>query len=117
MKRRFDSQETSAGAPRHDAKIVMADGADIDPNALDAVESLDDTVFAALSGDPRALDDARRRWQQAQHQVSPKLVDEARSHYIERAEQSWRDYRSGIVTDVVRAFAALDVMLMLEGAE
>lgn len=95
----------------------MADGNDIDPRTLEAVESLDDTVFAALSGDPGALDNARLRWTQAQRQVSPKLVDEARSHYIERAEQSWRDYRSGTVTDVMRAFAALDVMLMLEGAE
>ncbi len=98
------------------SQVVRADGQAIDLAALEAVEQLDDTMFAALGGDASSLDIARDRWRAVRRQVAASLVDEARDKYIERAEATWNDYRNGDDADVVRAFAALDVLLMLEGA-
>jgi hypothetical protein len=105
-----------AAAPREwgcGTRVVRGDGQAIAPAVLDAVERLDDTMFAALAGDATALDRAPDEWQRVRRVVVGDLVDEARAQYVERAANIWSDYRNGDELDVVRAFAALDVLLML----
>ncbi len=111
---RLSTDSSTPAKMRCGSQVVRADGQAIDPIALKAVEQLDDTMFAALGGDASALDAVGGRLRAVRRRVAASLIAEARDKYIERAEQTWNDYRRGDEADVVRAFAALDVLLMLE---
>ncbi|CAL1151141.1 unnamed protein product [Cladocopium goreaui] len=96
-----------AGAVCH---VVSADGRAIPERSLEEIERLDDTVFAALAGDPGALDAAAVAWRQAHQAVDRRLLDEARTHYVRRARSRWRRAQRKPEERIAHAFAALEIL-------
>ena len=62
------------------------------PRALEALELLDDTVFAAIAGSPTALERLRKLWPATLAKLGPDNLAESREHYIRRALATWRQY-------------------------
>lgn len=95
--------------------VVAADGRRIPSDSLDRLEQLDDTVFAALSGDAGALDEAADAWREAQHTVDDGLLSETRAHYVRRARSRWRKSQQRPGEQLAVGFAALEILgLMAE---
>lgn len=108
-RRHDDFPGSSAGAGR----VVSADGRAIPAASLEQLERLDDTFFAALNGDPLALDDAAKAWRQAGLEVDARLLDETRRHYVRRARSRWRRAMERPERRLAAGFAALEVLGLL----
>ncbi|TWU00697.1 hypothetical protein Pla108_16490 [Botrimarina colliarenosi] len=95
--------------------VVAPDGRRIPFDSLERLEQLDDTVFAALSGDPAALETVRAAWREASGSVDAALLNETRQHYIDRAQSRWRRSQQSPSDRLTLGFAALEVLAMLDG--
>lgn len=93
--------------------VVGADGRRIPGESLEQLERLDDTVFAALGGDARALDEASQAWREAQQSVDQRLLDEARQHYLQRARSRWLKSQRRPSERLADGFAALEILGLL----
>ncbi|QDT67184.1 hypothetical protein MalM25_00810 [Planctomycetes bacterium MalM25] len=102
----------SAG-PALVSHVVAADGQRIPSDSLDRLEQLDDTVFAALSGDAGALDEAAEAWREAQAAVDNGLLNETRAHYVRRARSRWRRSQKRPGEQLAVGFAALEILGLL----
>ena len=58
------------------------------PEMCDALESLDDAMFAAIDGDTCALAAARAQWENAVEVLHPALLEESRDQYLRYALES-----------------------------
>ncbi|MCO6044845.1 hypothetical protein NG895_13110 [Aeoliella sp. ICT_H6.2] len=87
-----------------------AEGVELDSVDLDQLEELDNTIFAALDGDPAALDRSRQLWRTVQREVAAPLVEESQAQYAKRALMVWDATRSSPEQSLTRAFAALEVL-------
>lgn len=90
--------------------VVGRDGRTIPRETLERLERLDDTVFAALAGDPQALDAAAAAWTDARRSVDGRLLDEARQHYLRRAESRWQRVRRHPAERLTLGFAAQEIL-------
>jgi hypothetical protein len=81
--------------------------------ALERLEALDDAVFAALEGDPVALDRSQALWTDATRVVDARLLAESRAQYARHAQTVWDASRNSPVDSLGRAFAALEVLGLL----
>lgn len=90
-------------------------GAAIDPAELDLLGRLDDCVFAALAGQPRAAEELRELWPVLSRCVSPALLAESREQYVRHVIQTWRACLASPGIDTQRAGCALDVLAELFG--
>ena len=93
----YHSRTTSATG-NSSVIVASAGGIEIANEVLAWLEELDDTIFAALDGDPKALNDARgllsRAEQELQGDIQEPLVAEARRQYVRRAETLWQASQS-----------------------
>lgn len=92
------------------ARVVAGDGRPIPCDTLDRLERLDDTVFAALAGDPQALDAAADAWREAADAVDRCLLDETRQHYVQRARSRWRRVQQEPDDRLTVGFAAEELL-------
>lgn len=90
--------------------VVGSRGESIGDVTLHALEGLDDAVFEALAGDPKALDEATRRWRDAVSRVNPKLLEESRRQYARRARFTWRHAQQALAERLPLAHAALEIL-------
>src|SRR5262245_17759013 len=66
--------------------------ADLDPTAR--LEWLDDLMFAAIEGDPVALDHAADAWHKTRDELGDIALEESRLQYMRRAQTIWHNLRS-----------------------
>lgn len=90
--------------------VSCPSGMEIGKAALDRLEELDDTIFAALDGDAEALDRSRTLWTSISREVDAPLVAESGAQYVRQARTVWDASRSDPEQSLARAFAALEVL-------
>ncbi len=98
-------------------RVVGTRGESIPPETLDRLEQLDDVVFAALGGDPLALDQLANRWREAVRTVDASLVDESRREYIHHARSLWNRSKRQPEARLPEGFAALELLEVLREDE
>ncbi|MEQ8847006.1 hypothetical protein [Botrimarina sp.] len=101
------------GAASPNARVVGRDGRAIPRDSLERLERLDDAVFAALAGDPDALDAAAGLLHEASGAVDRRLLNETRQHYIRRARSRWRRAQGEPSQRLTLGFAAEEILNLL----
>ncbi len=104
--------------PSNHSKTVLADGAVVSCASGDVImgeklrqlEELDDTLFAAIDGDPDALNRAQRLLLAAEVALDESLVAESRRQYARRAESIWQLHQRASNQSLPRVFAALEIL-------
>jgi len=81
---------------------------------MDSLQQLDDTVFAAFEGDSGALEALKALWPEMLSQLDPKIVNESREAFLQRALATWNNDNSN-VRNLEKAAVALDVLALLFG--
>ncbi|MEO0530492.1 MAG: hypothetical protein AAF266_07925 [Planctomycetota bacterium] len=103
-----------AALPAWSSHVVTAEGQRIPSESLERLERLDDTVFAALAGDPGALDAAAEAWREASDAIDPGLLDDTRQHYVRRARSRWQQAKRRPGEQLAVGFAALEILRLLD---
>lgn len=84
--------------------------------AIEALELLDDTVFAAIAGSDTALARLKKLWPKTLAELGELELAESREHYVRRALAAWRQTHPGEAdADLGRAQAAIEVVCTLYG--
>lgn len=87
---------------------------EIAQSALERLEELDDTIFAALDGDADALNKSRDMWSDAVQKVGGPLLAESQAQYARHAREVWDASHSRPKQSLAHAFAALEVLGMVD---
>jgi hypothetical protein len=77
------------------------------------LEWLDDLMFAAIEGDPVALDFAAEAWEKTQEELGPTAVEESRQQYLRRAQTVWHSLRHEPNHPPHKVFAAIEIISLL----
>ena len=85
------------------------------PDVMARLEWLDDLMFAAIDGDPVALEAAAEAWHEAQGELGEGAVEESRRQYLRRAQSVWDDLRHKPNHPPHKVFAAIEVISLLAG--
>ena len=83
------------------------------PEVLEMLERIDDLVFAAISGDSKALAELEVVWPLAADELVPDLVEQSREQYLRCALSIWSECVDGGVKRPERAMSAIDVLCVL----
>ena len=88
---------------------------DASPEAylISRLEWLDDLMFAAIDGDPVALDGATSAWQRTVEELGAPAVEESRRQYLRHAQSVWNDLRNQPNYPPHKVFAAIEVISLL----
>ena len=115
------SQPASPAAPRDSG--VEADkphphssfysGDELDPIAR--LEWLDDLMFAAIEGDPIALDHAADAWHKVRSELGDSATEETRLQYMRHAQTVWHSLRGEPNHPPHKVFAAIEIISLLAG--
>lgn len=85
----------------------------LDPIAR--LEWLDDLMFAAIDGDPVALDCAADAWQKSVREMGVPALEESRQQYMRRAQTVWHSLRNQPNHPPHKVFAAIEIISLLAG--
>jgi hypothetical protein len=113
------SQPTLVPAPKQsDAALVRsrAQRANHTESELDVtarLEWLDDLMFAAIDGDPVALDHAADAWSATLSDLGDTAVEESRQQYMRRAQTVWHSLRCEPNHPPHKVFAAIEIISLL----
>ena len=77
------------------------------------LEWLDDLMFAAIDGDPVALEAAAGAWTKAVAELGTHAVEESRRQYLRRAQSVWNSLRDQPNHPPHKVFAAIEVISLL----
>jgi hypothetical protein len=88
-------------------------GQNLDPVAR--LEWLDDLMFAAIDGDPIALDRAADAWRETRDELGEPALEESRRQYVRRAQTVWRTLRCVPNHPPHKVFAAIEIISLLAG--
>ncbi len=77
------------------------------------LEWLDDLIFAAIEGDPVALDFAAEAWEKTQEELGATAVEESRQQYLRRAQSVWHSLRHEPNHPPHKVFAAIEIISLL----
>ena len=91
----------------------LAAPVDVAPEVLAHLESLDDTIFAAIQGNAEALDRSVRAWTEAVQILGRETVEESRQQYLRHAKSVWHRLRCAPGHPPHRSFAALEIIDLL----
>jgi hypothetical protein len=84
--------------------------------ALDPIarlEWLDDLMFAAIDGDPVALDNAAEAWQKTLDELGLSALEESRLQYLRHAQAVWHALRQEPDHPPHKVFAAIEIISLL----
>ena len=87
--------------------------AETDPDVLAKLEWLDDLMFAAIDGDPAALETAIDAWRKTREELGSNAVEESRLQYLRRAQSVWNDLRHEPNHPPHKIFAAIEIISLL----
>ena len=107
-----EKHESAAFGWSHPPRSCDA-GQGVDPVAR--LEWLDDLMFAAIDGDPLALDRAADAWREARDQLGEPALEESRRQYVRRAQTVWRTLRCVPNHPPHKVFAAIEIISLLSG--
>jgi hypothetical protein len=122
----FERQASAAGQveqtfgyrPAHSSPIV-ADWIreETRPEVIARLEALDDVIFAAIDGDPAALQQSGEVWQRAVAELGHEAIEETRRQYLRHAQGVWESLRHQQVQPPHKIFAAIEIIGLLVNAE
>ena len=122
---RFDHQ-TSFASPVHWESLQNGELLNSDPEAptqslaedvIERLEALDDVIFAAIDGDPDALDSAAATWQCTLSELGPETLEESRQQYLRFAKSVWEANREHRDNAPAHPFAAIEIIGILARVE
>jgi hypothetical protein len=87
------------------------------PDVIARLEVLDDLIFAAIDGDPSALQQSSQAWQQAIRELGHDTIEETRRQYLRHAQGVWESLRHQDVQPPHKIFAAIEIIGLLVNAE
>lgn len=87
------------------------------PDVIARLEALDDVIFAAIDGDPAALQQSSDAWQQAVSELGHETIEETRRQYLRHAQGVWENLRHQEVQPPHKIFAAIEIIGLLVNAE
>jgi len=87
------------------------------PEVIARLEALDDVIFAAIDGDPAALQESVHAWQMAVAELGSDTIEETRRQYLRRAQSVWESLRRQEVQPPHKIFAAIEIIGLLVNAE
>ncbi len=87
------------------------------PDVIARLEALDDLMFAAIDGDPGALQESGSAWQQALDDLGSDTIEETRRQYLRHAQGVWESLRHQKVQPPHKIFAAIEIIGLLVNAE
>jgi hypothetical protein len=87
------------------------------PDVIAQLESLDDVIFAAIDGDPAALQESCAAWQRAVEELGQDTIEETRRQYLRHAQSVWENLRRQKVQPPHKIFAAIEIIGLLVNAE
>jgi hypothetical protein len=79
------------------------------------LEWLDDLMFAAIDGEPAALQEAADAWKKALAELGTQVVEESRRQYLRRAQSVWNALRRQPNHPPHKVFAAIEIISLLAG--
>ena len=85
--------------------------AELDPVAR--LEWLDDLMFAAIEGDPVALDHAADAWRETVGELGVDSLEESRQQYMRQAQTVWHSLRNEPNHPPHKVFAAIEIISLL----
>jgi hypothetical protein len=85
------------------------------PDVTARLEWLDDLMFAAIDGDPVALEAAAEAWNKTLGELGAQMVEESRRQYLRRAQSVWNELRHRPNHPPHKVFAAIEVISLLAG--
>lgn len=87
--------------------------AESDADLVARLEWLDDLMFAAIDGDPAALDQAAEAWKRSREDLGDAVLEESRLQYMRRAQTIWNSLRNQPNHPPHKVFAAIEVISLL----
>ena len=93
--------------------LVTIGGEETRPEVVNHLEALDDVIFAAIDGDPSALQQSGPAWQQAVADLGPDTIEETRRQYLRHAQGVWESLRHQEVQPPHKIFAAIEIIGLL----
>jgi hypothetical protein len=82
-------------------------------NPVARLEWLDDLMFAAIDGDPVALDCAADAWRKTRDALGESALEESRRQYVRRAQTVWHTLREEPNHPPHKVFAAIEIISLL----
>jgi hypothetical protein len=89
------------------------DLAQADPDVVARLEWLDDVMFAAINGDPSALESAAGAWRKMLGELGSEALEESRRQYLRHAQSVWNDLRAKPNQPPQKMFAAIEIISLL----
>ncbi len=87
--------------------------AETDADLVARLEWLDDLMFAAIDGDPAALDGAAEAWKRSREDLGDAALEESRQQYVRRAQSVWNTLRNQPNHPPHKVFAAIEIISLL----
>jgi hypothetical protein len=87
------------------------------PEVIARLEELDDLIFAAIDGDPSALQQSGTAWERAVAELGHDTIEETRRQYLRHAQGVWESLRHQEVQPPHKIFAAIEIIGLLVNAE
>jgi hypothetical protein len=85
------------------------------PEIVAKLEWLDDLMFAAIEGDPIALETAADAWRKTVDDLGRPAVEESRQQYLRRAQIVWGTLRLDPHHSRERVLATIEIISLLAG--
>jgi hypothetical protein len=104
-----------AAAPHGAPHPFRLNHAETRPDVIARLEWLDDLMFAAIDGDPVALEAAIHAWQKTVEELGAETVEESRCQYLRRAQSVWNSLRFQPNHPPHKTFAAIEIISLLVG--
>ena len=87
------------------------------PDVIAQLEALDDVIFAAIDGDPAALEESSEAWRRAVLELGHEAIEETRRQYLRHAQSVWENLRHQPVQPPHKIFAAIEIIGLLVNSE
>jgi hypothetical protein len=85
------------------------------PEIVAKLEWLDDLMFAAIEGDPVALETAADAWRKTVDELGRPTLEESRHQYLRRAQIVWGTLRLDPHHSRERVLATIEIISLLAG--
>jgi hypothetical protein len=101
----------------HGAHSPNLDREETRPDVIARLEELDDVIFAAIDGDPGALQESSDAWLRAVSELGSDTIEETRRQYLRHAQGVWESLRRQKVQPPHKIFAAIEIIGLLVNAD
>jgi len=108
--RRHQQQAAASSATLKAGSLSLA----VSHSLMEKLDALDDAVFAAIAGEPGAIEQLQTMWPAVLAELPAEHLEESQEHYLSHALRTWEHFvQEGRSPE--RAVAALDVLTLICG--